>query len=41
MMEKTKKELAAELAANIIKHSKEAGIPLQKKKLHKKQSKEK
>lgn len=38
-MEKTKKEMAAELAANIIKHSKEVGIPLQKKKSHKKQSK--
>jgi len=38
-MGKSKKELAAELAGKIISHANDAGIPLQKKKSHKKQSK--
>lgn len=38
-MSKSKKELAAELAGKIINHANEVGIPLQKKKSNKKQSK--
>jgi len=38
-MGKSKKEMAAELAGKIINHANEVGIPLQKKKSHKKQSK--